>query len=1161
MFFQDLKIRTKITIIMLLVVTITVVTISSLSYFQTENSVERRFSQTFDVISTLKAEQIDQKFKYIEQNLKYMAKSALIVNNATKLKYLFQSKSRSYKDSTYYEIKRKLDNELFPKQIVNGYSNIIITDNKGNVLYTSYTFPASVIVGDRNKKFEKIIKKAKTKTYFSEPFNTEKGAHIYVVSPRMKSRFGELGHVIILYSLQKNIYPIVENRTGLGDTGEILLSRLSDNQSSNVTIISPLKGSPNLLTEVISLGDPSNIAIQKAAKGDSKDFSYDIDWRGKKTISYWNYIPTTNWGLVVKIDYDEIKSGLNGLIRTFFYTAIVIIFISMMIAVIFSKYLTSPIITLKNRLNLIAKGILPHEVVNLFHKDEIGEMSMAVQEVVNGMKRTANFSEQIGEGNYDASYTSLSDDDTLGNALISMRDSIQRAEKRDSERNWIITGEAEIGQILRNHNDLVELGNEVIAFTTEKINAVQGAFYVIEGATDELPLEEQEIQLISTYAYNKKRFLQKKFKFAEGLVGQAAIEMEMILRTEIPSSYLSITSGLLGEQKPKSILIMPLIANDKVFGILEFASLDYFSTMKLDFVKEISQIIARTIFNIKINERTVKLLKESQQMSSELSVQQEILRQNAEEMEATQEELQRTNHRLEEQVEEVKHSQNRLQSLLENASEVITIFDENAKIKFVSPSSKHILGYKPADLINLSYLDNLHKDSVDEIRDFINSLVSSKNEETLSAQYRYKLQDGRYIWLEATGINLTKDPAIEGIVINAQDITERRRAETEKRMRTQMQALSENSLDLIQRLNKEGLIFYTNPIIEELTGLSADLFLNQKIENTALPEHIISEWKDMLIEVSSKKEKCTREVEFPTSSGNRFMTVTAIPEFNEDNEFESALFVSHDITERKKSELEILLKNKKITESINYAKRIQGAIIPETEIIKRDLKDCFILYKPRDVVSGDFPWYFKKDNDVYIAAVDCTGHGVPGALISLIGYFILNDIVQNNHHISPGEILDLLHQGVTKTLRQDSNSSTRDGMDIAIAKIDVEARKIEYSGAHRPLFLFKAESKDFIQVKGNKFPVGGEYKTRTNFTTHEIQLEEGDEIFLFSDGYPDQFGGPENRKFGAKRIREVISNSDHSNMEEIAQTLNQTFVDWKGNAKQTDDVIMMGIRF
>ncbi|NMF36567.1 PAS domain S-box protein [Flammeovirga yaeyamensis] len=1161
MFFQDLKIRTKITIIMLMVVTITVAIISFLSYIQTEDSVERRYSETFDVISTLKSEQIDQKFKLLEQNLKYISKSALIVSSTTKLKYLFKTKSSAYKDSTYYAIKRTLDNDLFPKQIVNGYSNIIISDDRGSVLYTSYTFPASVIVGDRNKTFEKIIKKAKTKTYFSEPFNTEKGVHMYIVSPRMKSRYGELGHVIILYSLQKNIYPIVENRTGLGDTGEILLSRMSEGAAKNVTIISPLKSSQNLLTEVISEGDPKNIAIQKAAKGDSKDFGYDIDWRGKKTISYWNYIPTTKWGLVVKIDYDEIKSGLNGLILTFVYTAIIIILIVMLVAVTFSKFLTSPIIRLKNRLNYIAKGILPHEVSDDIQNDEIGEMQMAVQEVVNGMKRTANFSEQIGDGNYDAVYSALSEDDTLGNALISMRDSIQKAEKRDYERNWIITGEAEIGQILRTHNDLIALGDEVIAYTTEKINAVQGAFYVVEGATDELSIDKQTIELVSTYAYNKKRFLKKQFKFAEGLVGQAAIEMEMILRTEIPSDYLSITSGLLGEKKPRSVLIMPLIANEKVYGLLEFASLDNFSPMTLEFVKEISQIIARTIFNIKINERTVRLLKESQQMSSELSVQQEILRQNAEEMESTQEELQRTNHRLEEQVEEVKHSQNRLQSLLENASEVITIFDKDSKIKFVSPSSKHILGYKPQDLIDTSYLSNLHKDSLDHVKEFINNLVESEGRQTFSLEYRYKLQDGRYIWLEATGINLTDDPAVEGIVINAQDITERKQAEVERRMRTQMQALSENSLDLIQRLNAEGHIFYTNPTIEDYTGLAAELFTGQQIDNTSLPENIIQLWKEMLIEVSSTSEKCTKEVEFPTNQGTRFMTVTAIPEFNDEKEFESALFVSHDITERKKVELEILLKNKKITESINYAKRIQGAIIPNTEHIKKDLNDCFIFYKPRDVVSGDFPWYYKKGKDIYIAAVDCTGHGVPGALISLIGYFLLNDIVSSNEDIEPGEVLNKLHEGVTKTLRQDSNSSTRDGMDIALSKIDLESKTVQYAGAHRPLYVYKSSNKEFTQIKGDKFPVGGEYKTRTSFSTHQLDLEQGDEIFMFSDGYPDQFGGEENRKFGAKRIRELIVNTDHSSMEDIATTFSNTFENWKGNFKQTDDVIMIGIGF
>ena len=164
--------------------------------------------------------------------------------------------------------------------------------------------------------------------------------------------------------------------------------------------------------------------------------------------------------------------------------------------------------------------------------------------------------------------------------------------------------------------------------------------------------------------------------------------------------------------------------------------------------------------------------------------------------------------------------------------------------------------------------------------------------------------------------------------------------------------------------------------------------------------------------------------------------------------------VSHDITERKQIELEIQSRGRKISESINYAKRIQGAILPNNAVIRQFLPDSFMLYKARDVVSGDFPWFTNVGDIMYFAAVDCTGHGVPGALISLIGYFLLNDIVKGRKISDTGEILDQLDKGVTKTLRQDADDSkTKDGMDIALCKIDLKNKKVSYAGAHRSLYF------------------------------------------------------------------------------------------------------------
>lgn len=212
-------------------------------------------------------------------------------------------------------------------------------------------------------------------------------------------------------------------------------------------------------------------------------------------------------------------------------------------------------------------------------------------------------------------------------------------------------------------------------------------------------------------------------------------------------------------------------------------------------------------------------------------------------------------------------------------------------------------------------------------------------------------------------------------------------------------------------------------------------------------------------------------------------------------------------------------------------------------------------------MSGDFPWFVQMKNEVFIAAVDCTGHGVPGALLSLIGYFLLNDIVRSRKISEAGLILDLLDEGVTTTLRQDQDdSATKDGMDIALMKINLDTNEIEYAGAHRPLYFVKDGVMD--EIKGNKFPIGGGiFKNQTNFTTHKMTMKPGDSVYFSSDGYPDQFGGPEGRKLGPKRVREMVEKAHKLPMKEAAQIFDSEWEAWKADHKQTDDVLLIGIKF
>src|SRR5690606_16831411 len=186
--------------------------------------------------------------------------------------------------------------------------------------------------------------------------------------------------------------------------------------------------------------------------------------------------------------------------------------------------------------------------------------------------------------------------------------------------------------------------------------------------------------------------------------------------------------------------------------------------------------------------------------------------------------------------------------------------------------------------------------------------------------------------------------------------------------------------------------------------------------------------------------------------------------------------------------------------------------------------------------------------------------GVPGALLSLIGYFLLNDIVRSRKVTEPGKILDLLDEGVTTTLRQDEDSTTKDGMDIALCKINIASGDVEYAGAHRPLYVIK--NGEMQEVKGNKFPIGGGiFKNQTNFTNTKLKLTKGDSIYFSSDGFPDQFGGPEGRKFGPKRVREIIGRIHTQPMESVMHTFDNEWETWRGEQKQTDDVLLIGIKF
>lgn len=256
------------------------------------------------------------------------------------------------------------------------------------------------------------------------------------------------------------------------------------------------------------------------------------------------------------------------------------------------------------------------------------------------------------------------------------------------------------------------------------------------------------------------------------------------------------------------------------------------------------------------------------------------------------------------------------------------------------------------------------------------------------------------------------------------------------------------------------------------------------------------------------------------------------------------------------SNAEVVKKNESIVDSIKYAKGIQEAVLPTADALRRDVGEHFVVYKPRDIVSGDFYWSYKSGHLIFFAVADCTGHGVPGAFMSLLGTQILNHAVIEHQLKEPARILDFANEKTKELLlHRGLHDTTRDGMDIAFCCIDSEKRVVEFAGANNPLIIMQGS--EMKEIKADKQSIGAASRAYQNHTTG---IAEGDIIYVFTDGFADQFGGTHNRKFSSRGLRELLLTTAQRPFNEQAKHLDNFFEDWKGTNEQTDDALIMGFR-
>ncbi|MBC7694593.1 MAG: SpoIIE family protein phosphatase [Burkholderiales bacterium] len=259
---------------------------------------------------------------------------------------------------------------------------------------------------------------------------------------------------------------------------------------------------------------------------------------------------------------------------------------------------------------------------------------------------------------------------------------------------------------------------------------------------------------------------------------------------------------------------------------------------------------------------------------------------------------------------------------------------------------------------------------------------------------------------------------------------------------------------------------------------------------------------------------------------------------------------------------EVVRQKQEITDSINYARSIQRSLIPSEEVFNKHFKNSFVFFQPKDIVSGDFYWIYEKNNLIFYATGDCTGHGVPGGFMTMLGISYLDDIIEVKQVKDPGQILNLMRDKIISTLKQNGNfGESKDGMDVTVCCIDKVNKVLTYASANNSLYIVRTtgKEKELLVYKADKQPCGF-YHDYKSFNTNSINLLEGDCIYTFSDGYPDQFGGVNGKKFMHKQFKETITQNSHLEFLEQKLALSNIINAWKGDKEQVDDILVIGVK-
>ena len=369
-------------------------------------------------------------------------------------------------------------------------------------------------------------------------------------------------------------------------------------------------------------------------------------------------------------------------------------------------------------------------------------------------------------------------------------------------------------------------------------------------------------------------------------------------------------------------------------------------------------------------------------------------------------------------------------------------------------------------------------------------------------------------------------------------------------------------------MNKETKFEWVNEAFTRIEGFTLEEY-KKRYGNSLLEASTNPEVKKVIEKCLESKQPQIYESECTTKDEKKlWMQSTLTPIIGTDKEIEKLVVIDTEITQQKEAEKELNEKVKQVTENIQFAQNIQASLLEDEKEIQKHLPESFLIYKPRDIVSGDFYYFAVVDDVIIYSVVDCTGHGVPGAMVSMIGNNILNRIIKEQGITNPSDILINLHEAIREDLRQSTEASkSKDGMDMSLCAIYPKERKVLWAGAGNPIYIFRKEIKitdddptaNLEITKGDIYGIGGDaYTDDLKFKTHEFNLNKGDSIYLLSDGFADQFGGAKGRRFTTKRMQQLIGNFQDLPMKEQKEKYDEVITRWMGKEEQIDDITLVG---